>query len=215
MRTVAEGGGPERLHLQHQRQQPIRLRPRVLRSGRTSPPVGNSISASVTRGAAAIDSRMLTVYVQKEFGKGLHGAPVGGFLFKYQLPPTSWGRPAALKTALLYATSFCSPEARPGKWLSRLLYTGLRAVQSGALGERVQAREVWSLQRQLLLPADPCFGSGLPLPQVGAARSPSSKVSATHCKRGRERSVAGRSVTAHPTARAATRAAAQTVHHCG
>ena len=186
-----------------------------MRSGRTSPPVGNSISASVTRGAAAIDSRMLTVYVQKEIGKGLHGAPVGGFLFKYQLPPTSWGRPAALKTALLYATSFCSPEARPGKWLSRLLYTGLRAVQSGALGERVQAREVWSLQRQLLLPADPCFGSGLPLPQVGAARSPSSKVSATHCKRGRERSVAGRSVTAHPTARAATRAAAHTVHHCG
>ena len=206
---------PERLHLQHQRQQPIRLRPRVLRSGRTSPPVGNSISASVTRGAAAIDSCMLTVYVQKEIGKGLHGAPVGGFLFKYQLPPTSWGRPAALKTALLYATSFCSPEARPGKWLSRLLYTGLRAVQSGALGERVQAREVWSLRRQLLLPADPCFGSGLPLLQVGAARSPSSKVSATHCKRARERSVAGRSVTAHPTARAATRAAAQTVHHCG
>ena len=156
-RIVAGGGVPERLHLQHQRQQPIRLRPRVLRSGRTSPPVGNSISASVTRGAAAIDSRMLTVYVQKEIGKGLHGAPVGGFLFKYQLPPTSWGRPAALKTALLYATSFCSPEARPGKWLSRLLYTGLRVVQSGALGEQVQAREVWSLRCQPLLPADPCF----------------------------------------------------------
>ena len=98
----------------------------------------------MTRGAAAIDSRMLTVYVQKEIGKGLHGAPVGGFLFKYQLPPTSWGRPAALKTALLYATSFCSPEARPGKWLPRLLYTGLWAVQSGASGERVQAGKVWS-----------------------------------------------------------------------
>ena len=149
-------------------------------------------------------------------GKGLHGAPVGGFLFNYQLPPTSWGRPTALKTALLYATSFCSPEARPGKWLSRLLYTGLRTVQAGASEERVQAREVVEPATSVVCSQlTPVSGSGLPLPQVGAVRSPSSKVSATHCKRGRERSVAGRSVTAHPTARAATRAAAHTVHHCG
>ena len=45
------------------------------------------------------------------------------------------------KTALLNATSFCSPEARPGKWLSCLLYTGLWTVQSGTSEERVQGRE--------------------------------------------------------------------------
>ena len=66
-------------------------------------------------------------------GKGLHGAPVGGFLFKYQLPPTSWGRPASLKTTLLNATRFCSAEARPGKCLSSpAVHMGSGPVGSGS-----------------------------------------------------------------------------------
>ena len=94
----------------------------------------SGVSASVTRGVAAVDSYTpLFVYVQKEIGKGLHGAPVGGFLFKYQLPPTSWGRPASLKTTLLNATRFCSAEARPGKCLSSpAVHMGSGPVGSGS-----------------------------------------------------------------------------------